>query len=372
MPLSERDLIDVARLARIFADAEMLSLERVLSALARGVDEPTWELDVLARLQRLTAQTLDELGSDAQQYVAAIRQRLGALYASGEAAIWADLGAASLDRPEAIEDGRRRATVALLASEMNAAVGAAGGGMLRSIDDVYRRIVGETVELVAARGMSRRDALKTATRTFLARGLPSFTDESGRRWSIQSYVDMATRTGYANAQIRGHEDALARARLDLVIIQPGPRACPICDRWARKVLARSGRAGTRQMTNALTGKPMTVKVDDTLAAARAAGFQHPNCRCSLRAFIPGATEKATINRPPFDAEGYERQQQQRTIERSIREAKTTAIVSRAVGDEKAAARAGARVAAQQQRLRDHLAANPYLKRRNDREQVITR
>lgn len=370
MPLSERDLIDVARLARIFADAEMLTLERVLHALARGVDEPTWELDVLARLQRLTAATLDELGTDAAQYVAAIRERLTALYASGEAAIFADLGAASIDRPTAIEDSRRRAVVAALAAEMNDAASAAGRGMLRSIDDVFRRIVGETVELVASRGLSRRDALKAATRTFLSRGIPAFVDEKGRRWSIQSYVDMSTRTGYANAQIRGHEDALDAARLDLCIVQPGPRACDICDEWARKVLARRGRAGTITVTNALTGKPMRVKVDDTLAAARAAGFQHPNCRCSLRAYIPGATDKAVIQRPPFDAEGYQRQQQQRSIERSIRDAKTTALVSDAVGDERAAARARARVSAQQGRLRQHLADNPTLKRRNDREQVI--
>jgi len=370
VPLSERDLIDVARLARIFADAEMLTLERVLSALARGVDDPAWEIDVLARLQRLTAQTLDDLGSDAAQYVAAIRQRLAALYASGEAAIFAEIGAAGIGKPEAIEDSRRRAVVLALAREMNDAVGAAGRGMLRSIDDVYRRVVGETVELVTARGMSRRDALKTATRTFLSRGIPSFTDESGRRWSIQSYVDMATRTGYANAQIRGHEDALDAARLDLCIVQPGPRACDICDEWARKVLARRGHAGTVTTTNALTGKPMRVKVDDTLAAARAAGFQHPNCRCSLRAFIPGATDKAVIQRPPFDAEGYQRQQQQRGIERSIREAKTQALVAESVGDTAAAERARARVSTQQARLRQHLADNPSLKRRNDREQVI--
>lgn len=370
MPLSERDLIDVARLARIFADAEMLTLERVLSALARGVDDPAWEIDVLARLQRLTAQTLDDLGSDAAQYVAAIRERLAALYASGEAAIFAEIGAAGIDRPEAIEDGRRRAVVLALAREMNDAASAAGRGMLRAVDDVYRRIVGETVELVASRGLSRRDALRTATRTFLSRGIPSFTDESGRRWSIQSYVDMATRTGYANAQIRGHEDALTAARLDLCIVQPGPRACDICDEWARKVLARNGRAGTITTTNRLTGKPMQVKVDGTLAEARAAGFQHPNCRCSLRAFIPGATEKATIQRPPWDGEGYQRQQQQRGIERAIREAKTQALVAESVGDTKTAERARARVKAAQQRLRDHLAANPELKRRNDREQVI--
>lgn len=372
MPLSERDLIDVARLARIFADAEMLTLERVLSALARGVDDPAWEIDVLARLQRLTASTLDDLDPVAREYVAAIRKRLGALYESGEAAIFAEVGAAGIDTPRSIEDSRRRAVVLGLAREMNDVAGAAGRAMLRSVDDVYRRIVGETVELIASRGLSRRDALKTATRTFLSRGIPAFTDVSGRRWSIQSYVDMSTRTGYANAQIRGHEDALDAARLDLVIIQPGPRACPICDKWARSVLARRGRAGTITVTNALTGKPMRVKVDDTLAAARAAGFQHPNCRCSLRAFIPGATAKATIKRPPFDAEGYERQQQQRSIERSIRDAKTTALVSQAVGDDAAAQRARARVSAQQQRLRDHLAANPYLKRRNDREQVISR
>lgn len=368
MPLSEVDLLDVARLARVFADAEMLLLERLLSTVGRGIDEPTWELDVLARLQRLRAAALDDLDPLAREYVAAIRARLTALYGSGAAAIFADLG--DVDTPRTIEDSRRRAVVLGLVREMNAAVTTAGAGLLRSIDDVYRRVVGETVELTAAGGIPRRDAFRLATRTFLSRGIPSFTDERGRRWNIQSYVDMATRTGYSNALIAGHEDALDAARLDLVIIQPGPRACPICDRWARKVLARRGQAGTQRARNALTGAEMTVRVDDTLAAARAAGFQHPNCRCSLRAFIPGATDRATIQRPPFDREGYERQQQQRQIERHIREAKTRAIVAEATGDAAGAARARAQVRATQERLRDHLSANPYLKRRNDREQVV--
>lgn len=369
MPLSERDLIDVARLARIFADTEMLVLERILKALAEGVDDPAWQIDVLARVQRITRQTLWDL-EDAPEYVEAIMQRLTQLYASGEAAIFADLAAATIDRPEAIEDSRRAAVVLNLAREMNDTATAGLRGMLRAVDDVYRRIVGETVELVASRGMSRRDALTTATRQFLRHGIPTFPDEKGRRWTIQGYVDMATRTGYANAQIRGHEDALDRAGLDLVVVQPGPRACPICDKWARKILSRRGGTGTRVTTDALTGKPTRVKVDDTLANARADGFQHPNCRCSLRAFIPGATDRSIIERPPFDAEGYQRQQQQRAIERGIREAKSIALVSESVGDTARAQQARARVAARQQALRDLLAANPALKRRNDREQVI--
>lgn len=373
MPLSEADLLDVARLARVFADAEARTLERVLKSLTADIDEPDWQVMLLARLQRLTRAVLDDLEPAQAAYVQAVRRRLTGLYAGGAASVYADLGdldTGSIVDVGSIADQRRRAVVANLTREMTAGVTEATAGLLRSTDDVYRRVIGETVELVAARGVSKRDALRDATRSLLGQGIPAFRDSRGRKWTMQSYVDMATRTGYANAQIRGHEDAMDAAGLDLVIVQPGPRACPICDRWARLILTRGGVAGARDVENAVTGEMMRLDVDDTLAAARAAGFQHPNCRCSLRAFIPGATKRATIQRPAWDAEGYERQQQQRHVERGIRQTKTRALVAEATGDLSGTERAKRRLAAQQGDLRALLAANPVLKRRPDREQIV--
>lgn len=368
MPLDERDLLEVQQIARTYSDAEVRILMRITAALSKGLEAPTWETDALSRLQRLREEAVADLaGVDAGQ-AAMIEARLAALYGTGGRDVLRDIGADLT--PERISSTQQRRAVKALAAEVTGAISGAVNTMLRATDDAYRSVVADVVQSVVARGESKRDALTRAVREFFGKGLPSFTDKGGRRWNIQDYTNMAVRTGYAAAQIRGHEDAIAEAGLDLVIVQPGPRACSICDRWARSILIVSGSAGTYWRDNELTGKGMSVKVDGSLAEARAAGFQHPNCRCSIRAYVPGVTDPKTIERPPWDAEGYERQQQQRGLERRVRGAKVELANAQASGDPKAIAQAKRRLAAQQGALRDHLSANPYLKRRSDREQVL--
>lgn len=368
MPLTERDLIDVQRLARVYADAEARIMMRLAAALQQGVEAPSWETDVLARVQRLREEATNDLASLNENYAREIEAKIASLYQGASAEMLRDIGQGL--EPQQISSTQQRSAVKRLVREMTQGAASAGTSLLRVVDDAFREIVSDVVTSVVARGESKRDALKRATQTVFARGLPTFTDTKGRRWNAQDYVNMATRTGYAAAQIQGHEDALDANGLDLVIIQPGPRACPICDEWARKVLSRSGQTGTYYATNALTGKNTSVKIDGTLAEARKAGFQHPNCRCSLRAFIPGVTQRSDINRPPYDAEGYARQQQQRGMEKSVRDAKIALANAQISGDPKAIAKAKQRLAQKQGALRDHLAANPYLKRRSDREQIL--
>lgn len=369
MPLSERDLLEVQAIARAYSDAEARILMRLTAALAAGLEAPEWETKTLGRLQRLRQEAVNELATADELAAAMIEGRLNALYMTGGRDVLKDVGTDIA--PEALASGTMRNAVRRIATELGAGIGQAQTAMLRATDDAYRQIVGEVTTTVVARGQSKRDALRDAVQRFFGKGLPSFTDSAGRKWRIQDYANMAVRTGFAAAQIQGHEDALDAAGLDLVIVEPGPRACDICDEWARKVLIRGGGSpGTYWRDNALTGQGMSVKVDDSLDAARAAGFQHPNCRCSIRAFIPGVTKRSEIERPPWDEEGYKRQQQQRGHERNVREAKIALATAQASGDPAEIAKAQRRLAARQGALRDHLAANPTLKRRSDREQIL--
>jgi hypothetical protein len=371
VPLSESDLLEVQRIARAYSDAEARILARITASLAAGIDAPDWETRTLGRVQRLREEAANELLSVDENAAREIARRTQGLYADSAASMYADIGRGL--EPQEIASSTQRSAVRRIAAEMSQAQAGARTALLRSTFDAYRDVVGNVVQSVVARGESKRAALTRATREFFERGLPAFTDKSGRRWNIQDYTNMAVRTGFAAAQIQGHEDALDAAGLDLVIIQPGPRACSICDRWARMVLSRSGaRAGTYWMDSAVTGQGMNVKVDGSLAEARRAGFQHPNCRCSLRAFIPGATKRSEIERPPWDEEGYKRQQQQRGHERGVRDAKMRLARAQGLGDPKATAEAKALLRRRQAGLRDHLAANPYLKRRSDREQILAK
>lgn len=348
--------------ARLYAEAEIEIIQRLARRLQVGIGAPGWELETLTRLRALSTEALGILAATDRAVQTVLDNAIAQAYL-GAGLSQAEIQAATAAiAPTAVASSNMRASVAAIAADLRAPLDGVRSTMLRAIPDVYRRIVGETVALTTARGMSKRDALKRATLQFLRRGISDIRDERGRRWNIQDYTNMAVRTGYNRARDEGHLASIRSVGLDLVTIQPGPRACKVCDEWARKILSLNGQTGEVQTRDRATGKMITVHVDATLDQARAAGYKHPNCRCSTRAYIPGLTDPSTLKRPPWDEAGYEAQQEQRAMERQIRAAK----LAQAAGDP----RAGARVREGQKRLREHLEANEALKRRSDREQII--
>lgn len=355
-----RDEAIARAVARAYENAELKVLQRLVYAMRAGGDGPDWERTTLARLQRLRQLAVDEITND-PDFEQDMRRNVYQAYRSGHAAMLADIA----DTVPAVHSTtlQQSAAVKRIASELVDGLKDASVGVLRRVDDVFREIVGGAALDAAARGVSRREAALQALDKMAERGL-TFRDRGGRLWRLPEYAEMATRTSLANAQIAGHEAALDQIGLQLVIVQPGPRSCRICDEWARKVLNRdpAGKTGTVYVMNELTGKNTSVRVDGTLAAARDAGFQHPNCRCRLRAFIPGVTKRSALDRPAWDAEGYEAQQQQRAIERRIRAAKLKASTDGTPANK-------LRVKRLHGELDAHLERNPDLKRQTDRTSI---
>lgn len=348
--------------ARLYAEAEIEILQRLARRLEIGIGSPSWEIQTLTRLRALSGEAIGILQAADRAVWAVLDNAIAQAYV-GAGISQAEIQAAtSTIAPAMVASSNMRASVAAIAQDLRTPLDGARATMLRAVPDLYRRIVGETVALTTARGLSKRDALKRATLQFMRRGLTDIRDERGRRWNIQDYTNMAVRTGYNRALDEGHLASIRAVGLDLVTIQPGPRACEICDEWARKILSLNGQTGDIQTRDRLTGKVITVHVDATMDQARKAGYKHPNCRCSTRAYIPGLTDPSTLQRPPWDEAGYEAQQTQRGIERRIRAAKLAQVG----GDPKA----GERVKRAQGDLRRLLEQNPALKRRSDREQII--
>ncbi|NRQ35991.1 hypothetical protein HII36_29780 [Nonomuraea sp. NN258] len=106
-----------------------------------------------------------------------------------------------------------------------------------------------------------------------------------------------------------------------------------------------------------------VDVVATLDEARARGLHHPNCRHSISAYLPGVTKLPTNTADP---KGNAARVRQRAIEREIRKYKERVAAALTPDAQQAAAE---RVRAWQQIMRDHLAANPTLKRLPYREQI---
>src|SRR5690606_25442364 len=205
---------------------------------------------------------------------------------------------------------------------------------------------------------------QAAWAALIDRGIVSFTDRAGRRWRLSSYVEVIGRTNVARAAVQGQPDRLRGLGQDLVIVSDSPRECPKCRPWERKILSISGRTRGRVQVEHATrdGEYVTVDVAGSLDEARSRGLQHPNCTHSLSIYLPGVT---TAGNAKHDPAGYEAKQQQRALERKIREAKLQAHGALTPEAKKAA---NAKVRAAQAALREHIEQHG-LKRLRYREQI---
>lgn len=349
------------RVAELFAEAELAVLRRLASALARGVDEPTWATSRLAELEWVRAQIARDLASLDEQAATVVGQVIGQAYTAGRALAVRDLDGLGL---EVVMPPATLRAVEAIAAETVQRVGPWAPRILRAAQDVYQRTVADASATVLLGTQTRRVAAQQVLDRLTERGVGAFRDRSGRRWALESYVEMAVRTGAGKAAVDGHTTQLVAAGVDLVVVSDAPRECPLCRPWEGKVLSITGGVTGAVDVPSTTGDgTVSVRVAGTVDEARAAGFQHPNCRHSLSAYLPGATR---VPAATSERAGYEDQQRQRAIERGIR--KWTRREAAALDDE-AAARARAKVREWQGAMREHLAEHPALKRQTARELV---
>ncbi|GAA2825303.1 phage minor capsid protein [Kitasatospora sp. CM 4170] len=369
MPVSPADGEDLAReVGRIYQDAEAGLLERLARLLAEGIGLPNWaerKLRALGDLRAAVAQTTEALRRDAD---GAIRAAIGEAYRRGDRAAVADLMLPEGQRAAALRDLPNAHAVDRLADAAVDEQQPVYRRILRAVPDAYRQIVARVSGGVLLGTQTRRQAAQRALDQLAARGVPGFTDRAGRSWEMASYAEMAVRAATGRAAVQGHTDRLRAMGQRLVIVSDAPLECPLCRPWEGKVLTLDEHhPGPQTLTlphATRDGETVTVHVAGSLAAARAAGLFHPNCRHSVSAFLPGATTRPQSLPHPGGAT-YEDTQQQRYYERQIRAWKRRQATAM---DDDARRAAGARVRAYQARVRE-LTRDKGLRRKPQREQI---
>lgn len=349
MPVGPDDLaLQVAKgVADVYGDAVAGLLRIVARRLAQGIEEPGWAERKLAEVEALRRQALEEVARLGGEGLDAVDGAVRAGWDAGAASAVADLDAAEI--ASGLIGSQERAVRALV-EEAVGQVAATHGQILRSTLDVYRSVIVEAAASpVLAGSTARRGAAQAALDRFAARGIVGFVDGAGRRWELESYAEMATRTAVGRAQVAGALDRFEGAGRDLVIVSDAPQECKVCRRWEGKVLSISG--------------------DDrrypSVARATSDGLFHANCRHRLGLYVPGLTRRFTHT---ADADGDQARQQQRYLERGVRRWKRTEAVAL---DDAAQARAKAKAGEWQRRLREHVEAND-LKRLPHRERLGAR
>jgi hypothetical protein len=353
----------------LYRGAEHAILAEVTRRLAAGQDAPDWAVTRLAALGSLRQAVERVLTLVAGRAPDLIHEMLAAAYRSGQGIATRDLPAALLrDAPDlarAAGTVPRIAVVENLASALVTDIEAKHSSVLRRVLDVYRGTIAQATAVSVAGGMTRRQASQWAYQRFIDQGVTSFVDSGGRRWRLSSYVEMGARTVTQRAAVQGQTDRLTTLGVDTVIVSDSPRECERCRPWEGKVLSiGGGQRGRVELPSMVGDGTVTVDIAGTVEEARAAGLQHPNCTHSLRAYLPGATKRPA--RPTANPKGYEAKERQREIERQIRKWK-----EREAGalDDVGKATATAKVRQWQGTMREHLAANPELKRLSYREQI---
>jgi len=239
---------------------------------------------------------------------------------------------------------------------------------LRNAFDSYQQIISTPAALNASGVITRRKATQDALNGFAARGIDGFTDKAGRTWHIDTYAEMATRTGAAHALRTAYESELIARGEDLVIVTGNTYTCRLCAPWQDKVLSLTGLypAGVHRLPSAVGDGYVTVHVAGTMEEARAAGLHHPNCTHSEGLYLPGATVIEPGTMGVRDAETYDASQRQRALEREIRKHKRL-LVAAITGEAESKARAAIR--GYQAQIRELLAEHPKLQRKRYREAV---
>lgn len=353
----------------VYVAARYQALETYLLAeIARRVkldmttDDPIRRLEAIRQLRTAAAEAIAAIDSEqlAREVVerairegeaAAIEQLAFTRGVNGTAPL---LAAANTELPFAAGITPTAALAsAQLGLELSNALADVNARLLRAVPDVYQETIARFAGDRLLGGITGRQAQTRAVADFLSTGISGFVDQGGRRWKIGSYTEMATRTATNRAWLEAHIARFQAAGLSLVTIVRGSDSCAECAAWSGRILnVDAGPTGTITAEHATTGAAVTITVAGSLADARAGGWNHPNCRCTLAPVFPGLSLPADDS--TYDPQAEKDRDRLRYLERRVREFKRRQVVAAELGDDVAAAEYRRRVRDEQARIREHI------------------
>jgi hypothetical protein len=318
-----------ARIRNLYGESEVILLNRVAKRVARGITTPGWteakllEVGDLARELRVaTAGLQPALARELQDI-------LTEAYVNGAESAGATIQGA-IPRTHV-------AAVQALYSQVLGDFSRTNLVILRRSLDIYRSVVGESAAFAVAGVETRQQVTQRALDRWAMHGIRGFTDTRGRMWDLGSYSEMATRSAITNAHLEGRLGTFRELGFTLYVVSGGQSSCPLCNEWAGMVLSEQPHP----------------EAQGTLSQARSSGLFHPNCGHSINVYSRGySSEPMTRTDKKQAAVEYSQRQQQRALERHVREWKRRQAVAITPA---ASAKASAKIKEYQKALRQHTA-----------------
>ncbi len=230
-----------------------------------------------------------------------------------------------------------------------------------------QKALNEAATAVTLGTETRRQALQKAISQMADNGIYGFVDRAGRHWSPEAYMSMDIRTTVHNAAIQSIRRRQEDYGSDIFQVSSHAGARPLCYPYQGKFYTWGSGSGT--FTD---GAGMTHEYGPIggTSYGQAAGLFGINCGHYPLPQIPNVTfpqDKEIENKEENDRL-YRESQQQRALERRIRDAKRKQAAFQAAGMPEAADRQKALIRQRQAAMRDFIAKTGRA-RRYDRESV---
>lgn len=229
--------------------------------------------------------------------------------------------------------------------------------MLQQSEQVYLDIINQTVGKVLAGTQTPREALREALSKWAKKGVPALIKSNGHRMSTEAYLNAVMRSTVNNVANDMQDTRMDDYGVDLIEVSSHIGARPGCAPYQGRIYSRSG---THPKYPAFS----------TTSYGEPSGLFGVNCGHVKYPFVEGLSKRTY--KPYNEAENsktYEESQQQRYLERRIRQAKRELHMMQAMGDEVGLQRAKKLVRERQVDMREFIDATGRTRRR-DREQVM--
>lgn len=180
---------------------------------------------------------------------------------------------------------------------------------------------------------SRTQAVRDAIKDLASKGITGWIDAGGHHWTAEAYVNMDIRTTAHNVAIEAQKERSAEYGVSTFQISTHSGARPLCAPYQGWICSWEGGGG---VVHDLYGKEYRVHDINETSYGEAAGIFGINCGHFPETFVDGFSvpryNELTPEQEKQNAIEYAQSQQQRQIEREIRQAKTEALGMKAAND----------------------------------------
>jgi hypothetical protein len=229
--------------------------------------------------------------------------------------------------------------------------------LLQQSGQIYTTIINNTVGKVLAGVTTPQKALAETAAEWAKNGVPALVDKAGKKWSVEGYVNTVIRSTTNNVANDMQLERFKEYDVDLIEVSSHVDARPKCRICQGRIYS-------------LSGKSKKYPAWSTSTYGELDGLLGINCRHKIYAYIEGKSRKTYEPYPEAMVDkAYKQSQQQRKLERNIRDAKKQLKMYEALGDTKQIKTAKAKVRQRQSQMRDFINETGRT-RRSNREQIV--